>query len=125
MEKENVVIIGASNRPDRYSYQALKLLAEFGHTCLTVHPEHPEIDGVKAFKDLKVIKQSGIKVHTVTVYVNPSISTGLAKDLLNLKPNRIIFNPGSENPVLTETLNKNGIATENACTLVMLRTGQF
>ncbi|MBI2518802.1 MAG: CoA-binding protein [Bdellovibrio sp.] len=125
MEKENVVIIGASNRPDRYSYQALKLLTEHGHTCLPVHPEHPEIDGVKCFKDLKIIKQSGIKVHTVTIYVNPSISTGLAKDLLNLKPNRVIFNPGSENVVLTETLNKNGIATENACTLVLLKTGQF
>jgi len=125
MGAQTVAIIGASNRTDRYSYQALKLLLDHGHQCYPIHPEHPEIDGIKCFKDLKVLKQSHIKIDTLTVYVNASISKGLARDILNLKPTRVIFNPGSENQDLFDTLNKNGIKAENACTLVLLRTGQF
>jgi predicted CoA-binding protein len=125
MKQENVVILGASNRPDRYSYQALVKLKEHGHNCMPVHPDTSEIEGVKCYKDLKIIKQLNEKIDTVTVYVNPSISTGLAKDLLNLKPGRVIFNPGSENSTLSETLEKNGIKAEDACTLVLLSTNQF
>ncbi len=64
-------------------------------------------------------------VDTVTMYVGAAISAGLQDKLVALKPRRVIFNPGAENAVLSEALQKAGIACEEACTLVLLNTGQF
>jgi len=59
------------------------------------------------------------------MYVNSQISNQLTEDILRLNPQRVIFNPGSENNSLESILHKNGIKTEQACSLVLLRTGQF
>jgi predicted CoA-binding protein len=59
------------------------------------------------------------------MYVGPGISRELTPEILRLKPKRVIFNPGSENPELAEKLREIGVAVENACTLVLLRTKQF
>ena len=48
-----------------------------------------------------------------------------AINILNLKPRRVIFNPGSENYALVTKLKEAGIEVVQACTLVMLRTEQF
>jgi predicted CoA-binding protein len=73
---------------------------------------------VKSLKDL-----SGID--TLTLYVNEGISSSLKKEIIDLKPKRVIFNPGSENIELMKSLVEAGILTEEACTLVLVRTGQF
>jgi len=122
MNKENVVILGASNNPDRYSHMALVQLLENGHKPILINPRLDSIDGVKCFPFLKNIEE---KIDTLTVYVNPHISNSLSKEMLSLKVKRVIFNPGSENEALYGPLRKSGIEVIEACTLVMLRTGQF
>lgn len=117
-----VAILGASKNPDRYSYKALKLLKEHGHNPIPINPALDEIEGFPVFKKLKDIPT---KVHTLTMYVNPETSDKLADEILELKPTRVIFNPGSENAKLEEQLQKKGISVERACTLVLLRTNQF
>ena len=121
-EKRRVVIVGASDNTDRYAYKALKMLKEQGYTVLPVHPRLTDIDGVAVFSDLSQITQS---VDTVTLYVNPTIGATLSEALLRLRPKRVIFNPGSECPVLVSALENTGIEAVEACTLVMLQTGQF
>ena len=118
----NVAVLGASNRPERYSFQAVKLLAEKGHAVCPVHPALATIDGVPVFKQLGDIR---VPLHTLTVYVGPERSTALAAAILAARPQRVIFNPGAENPALAQQLQAAGIQVENACTLVLLRTGQF
>jgi uncharacterized protein len=118
----NVAVLGASNKPERYSFQAVKLLAEKGHAVCPVHPALATIDGVPVFKQLRDIP---VPLHTLTVYVGPERSTALAAAILAARPQRVIFNPGAENPVLAQQLQGAGIRVENACTLVLLRTGQF
>ena len=118
----NVAVLGASNRPERYSFQAVKLLAEKGHAVCPVHPALATIDGVPVFKQLGDIR---VPLHTLTVYVGPERSTALAAAILAVRPQRVIFNPGAENPALAQQLQAAGIQVENACTLVLLRTGQF
>jgi predicted CoA-binding protein len=118
----NVAVLGASNKPERYSFQAVKLLAEKGHAVCPVHPALATIDGVPVFKQLGDIP---VPLHTLTVYVGPERSTALAGAILAAGPERVIFNPGAENPVLAQQLQAAGIRVENACTLVLLRTGQF
>jgi len=118
----NVAVLGASNKPERYSFQAVKLLAEKGHAVCPVHPALATIDGVPVFKQLGDIP---VPLHTLTVYVGPERSTALTAAILAARPQRVIFNPGAENPVLAQQLQAAGIRVENACTLVLLRTGQF
>lgn len=121
-QTERVVIIGASDNPERYSHQAQLLLRQHGHEVVPVHPKLAEIEGVPVMADVNAI--SG-PVDTVTLYVGPQISLTLKDKLIALKPRRVIFNPGTENAALVEALIAAGISCEEACTLVLLRSGQF
>ncbi len=118
----NVAILGASNKPERYSHQAVVLLAQKGHAVYPLHPALAEIDGHRVFKRLADVP---VSLHTVTMYVSPALSSGLAGEIAAARPARVIFNPGTENPELEAQLVAAGIAVVRACTLVMLRTGQF
>jgi predicted CoA-binding protein len=120
--KDRVVVLGASNDPNRYSYQCVKLLLAHSFDVIVVHPKEKEILGLTVLPNLKAIEE---KPHTLTMYVNSQISDQLTQDILRLSPQRVIFNPGSENNSLESILQKNGIKTEEACSLVLLRTGQF
>ena len=122
MNKKTVVIIGASNNPERYSHRALLLVRKHGHEVVPVHPKLAEIEGLPVVADVGLITEP---VDTVTMYVGAAISSGLQDKLIALKPRRVIFNPGAENAPLAGALQKAGIACEEACTLVLLNTGQF
>ena len=78
----NVAVLGASNKPERYSYQAVKLLAEKGHVVFPINPAIPTIDGLPTFKQLADIT---VPIHTVTMYVGPDRSTALAAEVLGTR----------------------------------------
>ncbi|MBL9115202.1 MAG: CoA-binding protein [Verrucomicrobiaceae bacterium] len=122
MKQERVVILGASNKTDRYSYKAMKLLQKHGHQTLLVHPALKEIEGTSVVPSLKQVEGP---VDTITIYTNASVSSAAYDDIVTLKPARVIFNPGTENPALEEKLANAGIPSEEACTLVLLTTGQY
>lgn len=117
-----VAILGASDKPDRYSYLAFKALREKGHTPLPVHPKLTSIEGVSVHASLDKLPRP---VDTLTLYVGPDISTASEASILNLGAKRVIFNPGTENPALEEKLRAQGAEVLEACTLVLLKTGQF
>lgn len=119
---KTVVILGASDNPDRYSHKAFRMLQEYGHTPYPVSPKLRELEGMEVYASLADIRDP---IDTLTMYVNPRISSELELDILRLKPRRVIFNPGSENPKLKAALEKAGIHVVEACTLVLLRTNQF
>lgn len=120
---EVVAVIGASSDTSRYAYKAMEMLEEYGHNPIPVHPREEEVRGHKVIHKLGELV--GQKIDTITVYVNPAISDKYESDILKVKPKRVIFNPGAENPKLAKALEANGIGVENACTLVLLRTHQF
>jgi uncharacterized protein len=117
-----VVVLGASAKPERYANQAVRLLVEHGHTVIPVHPATPTIEGLPVVARLEDVHET---VDTLTVYVGPDISTRMQQAIVNLRPGRVIFNPDTENPNLATKLIAAGIQVETACTLVLLRTGQF
>jgi predicted CoA-binding protein len=66
-----------------------------------------------------------VSLDVVTLYLSAAHQGNVAEELVQSRPRRVIFNPGAENPELAERLQATGIGTLNACTLVLLRTGQF
>lgn len=122
MEKETVVILGASNKEQRYSNKAQKALTAAGHTVIPVNPAFKEIDGIKTVCSLKDIKCT---IDTITLYVGPERLADMVPDIISLKPSRIISNPGTECAKMKEAAQAAGIKYMEACTLVMLSTGQY
>lgn len=118
----NVAVLGASNKPDRYSYKAIQLLQECGHRVFPIHPKIQEIEGMQVFATLKDLPE---KIHTLTLYVSADISSKMLDEVIACDCDRIIFNPGTENMELKQKAEAAGIKTLEACTLVMLRTKQF
>lgn len=121
-EKRNVAVLGASPKPDRYSNQALRMLAQYEYRTFPVNPGFPEIDGRKCYPSLTAISDP---LHTVTLYLGAARSTPLIDQILAAKPERIILNPGAENDEITEAASSLGIEVVEGCTLVMLRAGLF
>ncbi|HEY3601854.1 MAG TPA: CoA-binding protein [Chthoniobacterales bacterium] len=121
-EKRKVAVLGASPNPERYSNQAVRLLARYDYRPIPVNPAFEEIEGLTCFPNLAAI---GEPVHTITLYVGPARSTSLMEEILAAGPRRIIMNPGAENDALAEAASSAGIEVVEGCTLVMLRTGLF
>jgi len=118
----NVAVVGASNKPERYSHQAVLLLREKGHAPLPIHPALREVAGILAHASLAAVP---VAIDTVTLYLAPAHQEAIATDLLACPARRVIFNPGTENPALADRLRAAGKEVLEACTLVLLRTGQF
>ena len=119
---ETVVVLGASPKPARYSNQAVRALVELGHRVIPVHPLRKEIAGVPAVPGLTHIKGA---VNTLTLYIGPELGMKLLPEMIDLQPDRVIMNPGTESDEIEAHLNEEGIPVLRACTLVMLRSGQF
>ncbi|WP_456412691.1 CoA-binding protein [Thiolapillus sp.] len=119
----HVVVLGATRKPERYANQAIRLLREKGFRNITpVHPKLKESEGLAVRNSLADVEQP---VDTLTLYVGSARLNAMIDDILDLRPARVIFNPGTESPLLQQALDGAGIPWEEACTLVLLRTGQF
>ena len=119
---QTVAVLGASNNPDRYSNMAVRRLRDAGHHVIPVNPALDEIEGLAVAKSLGDIVDP---VDTLTLYVGPQRSLPMIEAILRLAPKRVIFNPGTESQDLTAALDRAHIPHLEACTLVMLQTGQF
>jgi uncharacterized protein len=117
----NVLVIGASTNPERYSYKAIHNLVLKGHHVFAIGARPGNVDGIEFYTNKVDLKN----IDTITLYINPTIQKEYIDYILMLNPIRVIFNPGTENPELELMLNKKGIETTEACTLVMLATEQF
>ncbi|MEM8955123.1 MAG: CoA-binding protein [Verrucomicrobiota bacterium] len=119
---QRVAVLGASDKLDRYSYKAVRLLKQHGHTVIPVHPALSEVDGTPVAPSLAHLSEP---IDTLSLYLNPTRSSVLIDEIVALKPGRVIFNPGTESPKLANALEEHNIPHEDACTLVLLKTQQF
>ena len=118
---KKTLVIGASENPERYAYKAIHKLVKYGHETLALGLREGETAGVKFHT-----KQDEFKdVDSVTLYVSAKNQDSYKDYLISLKPKRVIFNPGTENPKFYTLLEKAGIEVTEACTLVMLSIGNY
>ena len=119
--KKKTLVLGASLKPSRYSNLAIHRLVRHDQPTVAVGLREGDVAGVA----IKTEKFPFEDIDTVTLYLNAKRQEEYYEYILSLKPNRVIFNPGTENPELYRLLKENGIAFENACTLVMLSSQQY
>lgn len=119
--KKKTLVLGASDNPSRYSYLALHRLRRHGHPVVAIGKKTAMVADVPIEKE----KISFDDVDTITLYLNPMHQKQYYDYIVSLKPKRIIFNPGAENDELSQLAIKNGIKPMEACTLVLLSTGQY
>lgn len=115
------LVLGASPKPERYAYKAVKMLKKHGHEVVAVGAREAWIDDTKIQTGLPDIEN----IDTVTLYLSPKNQVSFYDYILGLKPRRIIFNPGTENKELMELAQKNNIQSKAYCTLVLLSTDQY
>jgi hypothetical protein len=115
------LVLGATTKPDRYAHIATLRLLSYGHEVVLVGRQAGEIAGFPIATE----PVESTDIHTVTLYLNPFNQQEWYDYILSIHPKRIIFNPGTENPELVSLAEKHEIETLEACTLVMLTTGQY
>jgi uncharacterized protein len=120
---KKTVIIGATTNTTRYAHLAASMLNEYKHEFIPVGIKQGEVLG-RPLLDIKS-KPAINHVDTVTLYIGPSHQPEWYEYILSLKPARVIFNPGTENSEFESLLQTNGIEPLQACTLVLLRSGQY
>ncbi len=121
MKAKKTLVLGASANPAKYSYIAVQKLNENHHPVIALGKKEGTI-GSTLIQTAQVIIEN---IDTITLYLNPTNQKEYYNYILSLKPKRIIFNPGTENDELLQLAKNNGIKTLEACTLVMLSTGQY
>ena len=121
MKNKKTLVLGAYTKPERYAFKAISMLTEKGHSVLAIGQNAGEVAGVKI--KTKAIPLSNID--TITLYLNPARQRDYYNYIVEAKPKRVIFNPGTENPELMQLLELNNIKSEVACTLVLLTTNRY
>ena len=116
-------IIGATPNTARYAFIAAEMLTEYGNSIVPLGIKKGEVLG-NPIQDIRTSPQIA-DIHTVTLYVGPAKQPDYYDYLLSLKPERLIFNPGTENQEFFDLAQARGIEAINACTVVMLRLGMF
>lgn len=118
---QKTLIIGASVNPERYSYKAAEKLLAHKHDIYMIGNK----PGILFDKEIVNHQTAYPDVDTVTMYVSAKNQTEYYQYIMSLKPQRVIFNPGTENPEFEKELEAHGIIAEQACTLVLLATNSY
>jgi uncharacterized protein len=118
---KKTLVLGASENPSRYSYLAMQRLMRHGHPVVALGSRKGKVGEV----EISTEQQPHDDIDTVTLYMNPTNQKPYYDYILSLRPRRIIFNPGTENPELEEKAAAQGIKSVYGCTLVMLSTGGY
>jgi uncharacterized protein len=120
--KKTTLVIGASSKPERFSYDAIRSLQKNNIPVIALGRREADLGDIKIKKG---IPDDITGVHTITLYISAANQKEYYGLILSLKPKRIIFNPGTVNPELAGLALKNGIKVVNECILVMLDRGLF
>ncbi|WP_353085194.1 CoA-binding protein [Flavobacterium sp.] len=121
MKNKKTLVLGASTKPERYAFKAITMLVEKGHSVLAIGQNQGEVAGISIRTKNIPLKN----IDTVSLYLNPLRQREYYNYIIETKPKRVVFNPGTENPEFYQLLKSNNIKVEEACTLVLLATNQY
>lgn len=116
-----VVVLGASDNPERYSYKAVRKLTFHKHQVVAIGRRKGLIGDVPIITNQPAIED----VHTVLIYLAPYHQGEIFDYVISLRPTRVVFNPGTESPEFEEILESYNINVVHDCSLVMMAMGRF
>jgi predicted CoA-binding protein len=119
--QKHTLVLGASLNPSRYSNICINELVEYNFPISAVGLRKGNVAGV----EIQTGQPEIDGVHTITLYLGPQNQSQYYDYILNLHPNRLIFNPGTWNPELADLAGNSGILVESKCTLMMISGGYF
>jgi len=120
-KNKKTLIIGATTKPERAAFRAIGMLVENGHSVLALGQNAGEVAGIKINTKAIPIKN----IDTISLYINPTRQRDYYNYIVEAKPKRVLFNPGTENPEFYQLLELNNIKFEAACTLVLLTLNKY
>ncbi len=118
---KKTLVLGASSKPNRYSNLAIRRLVETGEEVVALGMKKGYAYGIPIDNGLVEYED----IDTVSLYLSPKNQPAYYDYVVSLKPKRVIFNPGTENPEFSTILKERGIEAEDSCTLVLLATDQY
>ena len=121
MKNKKTLVLGASVKPEKYAFKAITMLVEKGNSVIAIGPNNGEVAGI----NIRTKNIPLANINTVTLYINAERQRAYYNYIIDTKPKRVIFNPGTENPEFYQLLELNKIKVEIACTLVLLATNQY
>ena len=121
MSNFKTLVLGASLNPERYAYRAVVQLIKNNIQVIPMGLLQGKINSISIVKPFEYLKD----IHSVSIYLNPHHQKEYYNYLIELKPQRVLFNPGTENPELAQLLAASNIYWENGCTLALLSTNQY
>jgi len=120
-KNKKTLVIGATSKPERAVYKAVEMLVAKGHSVLALGQNKGEIAGVKINTKAIPVKN----IDTISLYINPSRQRDYYNYIVDIKPKRVLFSPGTENPELYQLLELNNIKYEESCTMVLLTLNKY
>lgn len=120
-KNKKTLVIGATTKPEKAAYKAIKMLVDNGHSVLALGQNAGEVAGIKI--NTKAIPVTNID--TISLYINSARQRDYYNYIVEAKPKRVLFNPGTENPEFYQLLELNNIKFEAACTLVLLTLNKY
>lgn len=117
----DVVILGASPKPDRFANRAQRKLLAHGHGVIPVNPAFVEVEGVATVP----LEEVAPVPQTITVYLGRDRMLPLVAKIAALAPRRVILNPGADDPEVVTALQDKGVPVQLDCTLILLDEGRF
>jgi predicted CoA-binding protein len=121
IKNKKTLVLGATVKPEKAAFKAIELLVSKGHSVLALGQNTGEVAGIKINTKAIPVKN----IDTITLYINPSRQRDYYNYIVEAKPKRVIFNPGTENPEFYQLLELNNIKSEIACTLVLLTLNKY
>ncbi|HEV3221929.1 MAG TPA: CoA-binding protein [Puia sp.] len=118
---KKTLVLGASANPARYSFLAINKLREHDHHVIAIGKRPALVADVPVQEKTAQIDN----LDTVSIYLNKNNQKNYYDYIISQHPRRVIFNPGAENPEFEMILADKGIKALEACTLVLLATGQY
>jgi predicted CoA-binding protein len=118
---KSTLVIGASLKEYRYSHICVKTLVADQIPVTAIGLREGFIDQVPVKKGFPELTD----IHTVTLYLSPENQLLWYNYIMKLMPERVIFNPGTENQEFEDMLANTGIEVTEDCTIMMVEGGRF
>ncbi len=118
-EKKTIAVVGASHRPEKWSYKAVLAYRDAGWTVYPVNRTGLEVAGLKTYLNVCDIPEASLD--RVTLYLPPRFGMATLADIATKRVGEFYVNPGAESDELVARARELGLEPILACSILAVR----